>query len=148
MIAMNALPYNEDHYASMKKGAEYLLLCQDNGYGGLLCGGKNASGAFYEHCWTSDNSYAYQALKAAQQWARIKNDSSFATQCGMSAEAIIRGINDYLRATLVWHQKIDGNGRPDNGRQYDWINYAPQMLDLPADGVNEPAVGEWICRTF
>jgi hypothetical protein len=31
---------------------------------------------------------------------------------------------------------------------HDWINYAPQMLDLPAYGVNRNIVGDWIHKNL
>jgi parallel beta-helix repeat protein len=166
MIAFYKLGYNSSRYNSMKNGAQYLMACQkvENKRGnddGLLCGGKNASGQYHSWHWTHDNAYAYWALKAAEDWATIEDDISFASECANSSQRILDGINTYLYdpATGVWHIAIDENGNPlknphlpclydDTDAYPSWIQYAPQMLDLPVEGVNSSKVGEWIHNTF
>lgn len=160
MIALYKLGYIESRYAAMKKGAQYLMECQKvtNKGGnddGLICGGKNDTGIFSNLRWASDNSYGYQALKAAEKWALTKGDDTFAQTCALAAQSVIDGIDNYLYHAPVWHVAIDGSGNtrdnPDPakyGSLPNWISYAPQMLDLPANGVNAQAVGEWIRNTF
>ncbi|UCB56525.1 MAG: right-handed parallel beta-helix repeat-containing protein [Candidatus Omnitrophota bacterium] len=160
MIAFYKLGYREDRYDSMKKGAGYLISCQEleNKGGnddGLLGGGKDASGIYRFWRWASDNAYAYQALKAAQKWAMIKGDTDFSEVCDYAAKRIIEGIDEYLYIDDpessdfgVWHGKIDENGIPKDPGLHEWINYAPQMLDLPCRGVNSEEVGEWIHNTL
>jgi hypothetical protein len=163
ILALAKLGYRHDRYDAVKKGAEYLISCQDiaNIGGqdhGLLGGGKDALGQYYGWRWASDNSYAYWALKACEFWANIEDDSLFAGVCAEAAEKIITGINTYLfnPATGVWYIAIDGDGvsqgNPDLPAPYNnlpgWINYAPQMLDLPVNGVNLPSVGDWIKDSF
>lgn len=158
MIGFAKLGYQHDRYTSVKKGAQYLMDCQAMGGDGLLCGGKESGGNYSTWRWASDNSYAYWALKAAESWAVIDNDISFALECVQSAQDIINGINTllYNPITGVWHIVIDENGNslgnPDLLPPYDnlpsWINYAPQMLDLPVYGINSPAVGQWIKDNF
>ncbi len=166
MIAFYKIGYNHSRYNSMKSGAQYLIENQKvkNKGGiddGLLCGGKDANGQYHSWRWTHDNAYAYWALKAAESWAIIESDLPFASECNDSARKILSGINEtlYQKDIKVWHIAIDKNGTPlknphlgsclDNANVYpSWIQYAPQMLDLPAKGVNEKKVGEWIIKTF
>jgi hypothetical protein len=163
IIALYNLGYTPARYDAMRQGAQYLMTCQDTanigGFDhGLLGGGKDASGIYYTWRWASDNAYAYWAIKAAEFWATIENDAEFTAQCAESAENILEGINTYLYnpATSVWHIAIDGDGtsmdNPDlpapHSALASWINYAPQMLDVPAIGVNSPLVGDWIRDTF
>lgn len=159
MIALYKLGYDHHRYNAMKNGAKYLVECQkvENKGGnddGLICGGKDDNGQFLSWRWTHDNSYSYWALKAAEVWAIIENDMSFATECTNSAQKIIDGINTYLynSTTGAWYIAIDENGMSQWITNLDglasWIQYAPQMLDLPANGVNSITVGEWIHDTF
>ena len=153
MMAMAALGFRHNRYVSMKRAAEYLLECQkqENKQGiddGLICGGKNEYGVYHEWRWVSDNSYAYIALRAAEKWALLTGDILFARKCSIAAKRIINGIDTYLYNEPVWHQAIDSTGTPVNQFFYDWINYAPQMLDIPAHGVGNASIGEWIHSTF
>jgi hypothetical protein len=163
MMALGQLGYRADRYNAMKKAAEFLMACQDvNNIGGtdhgLLGGGKDASGAYSSWRWTSDNAYAYQAIRTARLWAEINEDNAFAESCAAAAEAIIQGIDNHLynQTTGVWHVAIDANGvsldnpdLPDGHKHHpNWISYSPQMLNLPVYGVNLPDVGEWIKDSF
>jgi hypothetical protein len=163
IIALYKLGYNHNRYASMKKGAQYLMECQKvTNIGGtdhgLLGGGKDSNGLYSSWRWTSDNSYAYWALKAAEHWAQMENENTFANDCSNSASKIITGIDTYLydSVTKVWRTAIDKNGtdlgNPDMDPSYknlsNWISYAPQMLDLSVKGVNTTAVGSWIKNSF
>ena len=159
MMALYKLDYYPNGYAAMKKGAQYLLDCQNvaNKGGnddGLLGAGKNPQGQFQSWRWTHDNAYAYWALKAAGLWAIRAGDTSLASTYAASAQRILQGINNYLYepSTGIWHIAIDANGNPqwfsDLANLPSWIQYAPQMLDLPATGVNSPRVGEWIHGAF
>jgi hypothetical protein len=155
MMALYQLGYDANHYNAMINGAHYLMNCQNvaNKGGsddGLLGGGKNEQGQYRSWRWTHDNAYAYWALKAAQGWANEKGDTSLAAQYALSAQQIITGINAYLYEpdTGVWHVAIDANHvlQWETGLAHlpSWIQYAPQMLDLPVYGVNSPRVGQWI----
>lgn len=152
MIALYKLGYNPKRWLPMKKAADYLISCQKQGGDGyLLGGGKDADGNYRSWRWTSDNSYSYQALKAAFAWAIINRDYSFAKDCVYAARRIIRGINSTLYIDNpndpdygVWYRVVDEYNHPQDASYHDWINYAPQMLDLPAYGVNHPRVGRWI----
>jgi hypothetical protein len=163
MMALGQLGYKENRYNAMKEGAEFLISCQDvSNIGGinhgLLGGGKDASGIYSSWRWTSDNSYAYQALKTAKLWAEMNGDSGFAANCAIKSGAIIEGIDNYLYNpdTGVWHVAIDADGVPldnpdlpaDYNHNPNWISYSPQMLNLPVYGVNLPGVGEWIKNAF
>ncbi|MFH1283622.1 MAG: hypothetical protein ABII27_08155 [bacterium] len=161
MIALFRLGYDPARYNSMKKGAEFLMECQNvvNKLGnddGLICAGKDSDGDFQTWRWVSDNSYSYQALKAAELWAKINGDAAFSEQCRKAAADIISGIDNYFYNPPVWHIAIDQNGTPqgnpdllpDNGNLPGWLSYTPQMLDLPAQGVNSLNVGEWIKTSF
>ena len=152
MIALFKLGYEEKYTKAMRKGAEYLLACQKNGGNGfLLGGGKDPSGSWRNWRWASDSSYAYQALKAAELWALVQGDYRFALFCSSACRRIVKGINQYLYIKDrkdpdygVWYRVVDENNRPVDPQHYDWINYAPQMLDLPCRGTGNPVVGEWI----
>jgi hypothetical protein len=160
MIAFFKLGYDSKRYAAMKKGAQFLMACQNpaNKGGaddGLLGGGKDANGNYANWRWASDNSFAYLALKAAQAWAVAYGDSKFAAQAQGSAAAVLNGINTFLYNSNptdddygVWKRAIDGSGAEMEPNFHEWINYAPQMLDLPATGVGSSLVGEWIHRKF
>ncbi len=156
MIAFYKLGYRVERYEAMKKGAQYLMACQNvnNKSGnddGLVAGGKDESGNYRAWRWASDNAYAYQALKAAQSWAINKGDTVFRDACAAASARIIQGINNYLYIDEpenpdygVWYKVIDQSGFPIEPQLHEWINYAPQMLDVPCIGVNTAAVSEWI----
>jgi hypothetical protein len=152
MIAFYKLGFAPKRYAAMKKAAGYLMSCQKNGGNGYLLGaGKDAQGNFRGWRWASDNSYAYQALKSAEVWAIMSGDFRFGLFFASSARKIIQGIdstlyikNPYDPDFGVWYRVVDEKNQPIDVSHHDWINYAPQMLDLPARGVNNKKVGEWI----
>ncbi|MFA5100218.1 MAG: hypothetical protein WC547_04985, partial [Candidatus Omnitrophota bacterium] len=156
MIAFYKLGFDQARYRSMKKAAMYLMSCQVNGgNGSLLGGGKDARGVYRTWRWASDNSYAYQALKAAETWAIMAWDARFALHCSRAGRKIIAGINKnlYIKDRNnpdfgVWYRVVDQDNLPVDPLFHDWINYAPQMLDLPCIGVNKPRVGEWIHRVL
>jgi len=156
MIALYHLGFQPQRYAAMKKAAGYLIACQKNGGDGYLLGaGKDDEGNFRSWRWTSDNSYAYQALKAAEIWAINSEDYKFALFCANAARKIIIGIDSilYIKNPAdpdcgVWYRVVDEKNEPVDIMYHDWINYAPQMMDLPAYGVNRNAVGEWIHKNL
>ncbi len=169
MMALHRLGYphdNESRYLAMQRGAEYLMACQDAAYkggvdDGLLGGGKNEDGQWNRWRWTHDNGYAYWALKATQDWAASKGDLAFVNRTAVSAGRILEGIDQHLAdpASPVWYIAVDENDvplknphlpcLPTTAPAYpSWIQYSPQMLDVPVSGVNLPAVGEWIYQTF
>jgi hypothetical protein len=156
MIALYKLGFDTERYTAMKKAAGYLMSCQaKGGNGSLLGGGKDSTGAYRTWRWASDNSYAYQALKAAETWAIMAHEARFALYCSRAAKRIVNGINKtlYIRDRDdpdfgVWRRVVDENDLPVDPLLHDWINYAPQMLDLPCRGVNNPRVGEWIHRVL
>jgi hypothetical protein len=169
MMALYRLGYprdKESRYLAMQHGAGFLMACQDvaNKGGaddGLLGGGKDANGQWNHWRWTHDNAYAYWALKAAQHWAAIKGEMVFANQAAASARRILEGIDRYLAdpASPVWYIAVDENDvplknphlpcLPSTAPAYpSWIQYSPQMLDVPAARVNSPNVSEWIYQTF
>jgi hypothetical protein len=152
MIAFYKLGFDQARYSAMKKAARYLMSCQANGGNGtLLGGGKDSKGVYRTWRWASDNAYAYQALKAAETWAIMTGDVRFALHCNQFSRKIIAGINKFLFIKDrdnpdfgVWYRVVDKDNIPVDPLSHDWINYAPQMLDLPCLGVNNPRVGEWI----
>ncbi|MDD5348367.1 MAG: hypothetical protein PHT59_07125, partial [Candidatus Omnitrophica bacterium] len=156
MIALYKLGFAGSRYGAMKRAAQYLMACQKKGGDGNLVGaGKDAEGVFRSWRWASDNSYAYQALKAAEVWALERRDWRFAVLCAHAARKVLAGINDtlYIKNPYdadfgVWYRVVDRENRPVEPAQHDWINYAPQMLNVPARGVNRPRVGKWIAGTF
>jgi hypothetical protein len=166
MIALYKLGYKQTRYTAMKKGAQFLMSCQNylNKGGiddGLICGGKNSSGQYESWRWTSDNAYSYWALKAAEYWAKeeatlgYQSELVFAGQCKAAAARVLAGINTVLRVTNVndpdygvWRVAVDGQHDPQLPSGKEWINYAPQMLDVPATGVGKALVGEWIHRNL
>jgi len=161
MMAFYKLGYNSSRYQAMKKGAEYLMECQKliNKGGnddGLICGGKGPDENYYTWRWSTDNSYGFQALKAAEAWAIAYGETSFANDCAQAAANIINGINIYLRDGNVWFLNIDQWGTPQANPDVPpayatyphWAKYAPQMLDLPVTGLNSSSVGQWIANTF
>ncbi|HTL71544.1 MAG TPA: hypothetical protein VL404_09675 [Candidatus Eisenbacteria bacterium] len=156
MIGLDKLGYDSSRYAAMKKGAQFLMACQDpankGGFDdGLLGGGKDSNGNFMSWRWASDNSFAYVALKAAKMWAVVYGDADFASQAESAASRVLNGINTSLYNGDpadddygVWKRAIDRFGAEQEPWFHEWINYAPQMLDLPALGVGNARVGEWI----
>lgn len=152
MMAMYMLGYRDDRYNSMKNAAQYLFLCQNHGYQQkLICGGKDENGNLSDWNWITDNSYAYWALLAARGWALVKGETSFAQECADAAADILYGINNYFKNSfdVWWWQVVDNWGNSfNNGDIIDWLNYTPRFLDLPASGVNNSALGEWIHTTF
>jgi hypothetical protein len=156
MIAFYKLGFDQARYPSMKKAARYLISCQANGGNRLLLGGgKDSKGQYRTWRWASDNAYAFQALKAAETWAIIAGDFRLALHYSKAAQGIITGINKILFISDrdnpdfgVWYRVVDQDDMPVDPLFHDWINYAPQMLDVPCRGVNNPRVGEWIHRTL
>ena len=155
MIALNKLGYQKSQYNAMVKAAEFLLRLQNpaNKTGqddGLIGGGFDDTGHYQTWRWTSDNAFAYQALKAAARWARTKGDAARQLRYDDAAVRLLDGINSVLRdsASAVWYVVVDAQDVPVPNRPHEWINYAPQMLDVPAEGVGDPAVGEWIHQTL
>ncbi len=156
MIAFYKLGFRPERYLSMKKGAGYLMSCQRKGGNGyLLGGGKDKDGQYRFWRWASDNSYAYQALKAAEVWALTQNDFRFSRSCSNAARKIIKGINEnlYIKNPFdpdygVWYRAVDDKNQPIDPQSHDWINYAPQMLNVPCLGANQPRVGKWISKKF
>lgn len=156
MIAFYKLGYNPARYEAMKKGAQFLMACQDpaNKQGaddGLLGGGKMDDGSFHTYRWASDNSFAYWAFEAAEQWARYNHDRELIRATLNAGRDLKRGINQYLYVRNpsdpdfgVWRRVIDQNGVAVDPGYHEWINYAPQMLDLPVRGVGIKRVGTWI----
>jgi hypothetical protein len=156
MIALNKLGYAPARYPAMKKAAIYLMFCQRKGGDASLLGaGKDPEGVYRSWRWASDNSYAYQALKAAELWALMQNDYRFAITCGSSSRKILKGIDNvlYIKNPYdpdygVWYRVVDGKSQPVDPQDHDWINYAPQMLNLPCRGVGHSRVGKWINSKF
>ncbi|MFA5117219.1 MAG: LamG-like jellyroll fold domain-containing protein [Candidatus Omnitrophota bacterium] len=166
MIAFYKLGYKQTRYTAMKKGAQFLMSCQNNlNKGGLddglICGGKNSSGQYESWRWTSDNAYAYWAFKAAEYWGKeqaalgYQSELTFAEQCKDASARVLAGINAVLRVTNVndpdygvWRVAVDGQHNPQFPSGKEWINYAPQMLDVPATGVGKTLVGEWIHKNL
>ena len=160
MIAFQKLGFAQGRYTSMKNGAIFLMSLQNpaNKGGsddGLISGGKDSNGNFVTWRWTSDNSFAYWALIAASQWASNAQDNAFAQTTRQAADKILKGINDYLYVSNpsdpdngVWRRVIDQNHNVIDPAFHEWINYAPQMLDLPARGVGSKKVGDWIHRVL
>ena len=160
MMALHALGYRSNRYTAMKRGAQFLMACQNpfNKAGtddGLIAGGKDALKNWQTWRWTSDNAFGYQALRAAESWAMAAGDAAFAGECRTAAERVLAGINAKLYVTSsgdpdagVWRRAVDRYDVPQEATRHEWINYAPQMLDVPAQGVGAAAVGEWIHRVL
>lgn len=153
MLALDRIGYNRSWYGAMVNGADFLLRLQDpaNKGGdddGLIGGGLDTSGAYQRWRWTSDNSYAYQALKAAERWARTRGEGARATRYASAGARILGGIDGRLKdaGSAVWRVAVDEHGA-STVSEHEWINYAPQMLDVPATGTG-PAVGSWIRATL
>jgi hypothetical protein len=152
MLALYKLDDYPDGYEAMKKGAQYLLEGQHDD--GLLGAGKNPQGIFQSWRWTHDNAYAYWGLRAAELWAARAGETSLASTYAASAQRILQGINTrlYKPGTGPWHIAVDADGIPqwfsNMPNLPSWIQYAPQMLDLPATGVNSTTIGGWIHGAF
>ncbi len=159
MLAFHKLGFNAADAArkdAMRHGAEFLLTTQDvaNKGGiddGLLGAGKSAGNVYEKWRWASDNSFGYLALRAAEKWAVLSGETANAERYHAAANQIIVGINSVLHITnpldpnyKLWHYAVDENHNPQTEKGRNWINYAPQMLDIPAMGVGDNAVGEWI----
>lgn len=149
MLAMNRLGYARSRYPSMVSAAEFLLTLQDPARkggvdDGLVAGGKDAQGNYQGWRWTSDNAYSYQALKTAERWANLRGDRQKATRYAVAGSRLLNGINTVLKdpSSPVWYAGVDEADAPLIAA-HEWINYAPQMLDVPAAGVG-PSVGTWI----
>ena len=154
MIAMNYLGYSRSRYPAMVSGAEFLLRLQDPAHktgqdDGLVGAGLDDQGRYQTWRWTSDNAFAYQALKSAARWARIKGDKGKEQRYLDAAARLLDGINAALKDpnSPVWYEAVDAQDHSTIS-QHEWINYAPQMVDVPANGVGDPAVGDWIHATL
>ena len=150
MMAFHKFGFEPSRYEAMIKGAEFLMQCAkvENKTGnddGLLGGGKDAHGDFSPVRWTSDNCFAYQALRAAEDWAMEQGDSEFADACNLAAARILKGIENHLYdpSSGVWFAAVDATGDPV-GEFSTWINYAPAMLDVPVQHAADASVGDWI----
>lgn len=148
MIALYKLGYHSDRWIAMQEGAKYLMLCQSEGSDGLLVGGKNSEGKFVTARWTHDNAYAYQALKAAAEWATQRGENDLSSRYEVAANNVLQGIDEklYDSNTDVWHRAIDENDIEIFLYRQDWINYAPAMLDVPARGIDigDTRIDKWI----
>jgi hypothetical protein len=154
MIALNKLGFQKGRYRAMVQAAEFLVRLQDpaNKTGqddGLIAAGLNDQGQYQTWRWTSDNAFGYQGLKAAARWARLMRDRTRQQRYEDAAARILDGINTVLKdpASPVWYAAVDAQGNSVSS-QHEWINYAPQMVDVPAEGVGDPAVGNWIHQTL
>jgi len=154
MIAMNKLGFQANRYKAMIKGADFLLTLADpaNKTGaddGLICGGLDANGNYQTWRWTSDNAFGYQALLAAARWAGIKGDLVRQQLYANAAARILDGTNLYLKDpnSAVWHVVVDANDVPIV-TPHEWINYAPEMLDMPTKQARKAAIGQWIHDTL
>ncbi|MBU1042877.1 MAG: immunoglobulin domain-containing protein [Candidatus Omnitrophica bacterium] len=166
MLGFYALGFDDADAArkeSMRLAAEFLITLQ--GADGLINGGlelyevSTGSGVYNYRTsdwrWTSDNAFSYQALRAAETWAVQSSDNVSAQRFHNAANAVLDGINTKLYVSDpsdpdygVWWGVIDGNDIPQFPQGHEWMSYAPQMLDLPATGVGQQIVGEWIHNKF
>ncbi|MBP9855027.1 MAG: hypothetical protein KBD53_09195 [Candidatus Omnitrophica bacterium] len=159
MMAFHKLGFNTANDArknAMKNGAEFLLKLQDvaNKGGiddGLLGAGKTAGNVYEKWRWASDNSFGFLALRAAEKWASLSGNFVDAQKYHDAANRIIIGVNKvlYISNPLdpnynVWRYAVNENHVNQTEKGRNWINYAPQMLDIPAIGVGDLAVGDWI----
>lgn len=152
LMAFGRLGYAAPRYETMKRGAQFLMSCQEVVHkggrdDGLICSGKDAEGNYHTWRWASDNAYAYQALKTARSWAIIKGEEEFSLKTAAAAERILEGVNTVLRAedASLWMRVVDQEGQPVEDTQYtDWISYAPLLLDLPVTEVDPMEIGAWI----
>ncbi len=153
LIAMNKLGFQRNSYNEMVSGAEFLLRLQDvaNKTGqddGLIGAGLDANRTYQTQRRTADNALAYQALKAAARWARLRKDGARQQRYDDAAALILDGINTVLKdpASAVWYAAVDAQGN-SIATQHDWTNYAPQLFDVPAQGIGT-TVGDWIYQTL
>ncbi len=156
VIGLYNAGFDSERYSAVKKAALYLISCQGRGGNGLLVGGgKDASGNYSAYRFSSDNAAAYQALKAAETWALTAGEIRNALYYSRAARRILEGIDGILYVADksdpdfgVWRRCVDGSDMPVEPGFHDWLNYCPQLFDVPARGVNEPVVGDWIYRTL
>ncbi|MDD5432832.1 MAG: terpene cyclase/mutase family protein [Candidatus Omnitrophica bacterium] len=151
VMAFDKLGFNAARYDSIKKASQFIIDCQNpiNKGGiddGLVGGGKEADGSYRSWRWTSDNAYAYQALKTAANWAQQSGDHADAANFNNAASRVLDGINNKLAASgNHWVRVVDSSGNVVSSEdRSDWISYAPLMLDLPVQGVNPSDAGDWI----
>jgi len=92
-------------------------------------------------------------LKSGGKLGDLQNGHGFSDHLRPSRGEIVQGINGYLYIAApadpdygVWRRAIDPSGATIDPQFHEWINYAPQMLDVPCNGVNTTAAGEWIHR--
>ncbi len=155
MMALHKLGYeaaSDARKQAMQKGAEWLLT--KAAYGSpqgdwLLIYDPGVPGRF----WTHDNAYAYWALVGAADWAGQSGDAAASARYAAAARGILAGIDAFLYDANAgaWRRYADleaGVPRGAGDGAYDWINYAPQMLDLPARGVGSAVVGQWMHATL
>lgn len=151
MIALYKLKHTQERYEAMINGAEFLLECKGvankgGNNDGLICGGKDESGNWRTWRWTSDNSWAYLALRYTYAWAIENKDYNLYKKYYKASWEIIYGIEKFLKDpnTPVWYQAIDENGNPQWIDSANWIQYAPAMLNIPVKEKNLGKIGEWI----
>ncbi|MCM8823817.1 MAG: GNAT family N-acetyltransferase [Candidatus Omnitrophica bacterium] len=160
IIALGELGFNKDRYLALKKGAEFILECQNpNNKGGrddgLVGGGKNFKGEYERWRWVSDNSFSYIALMVVSRWAELIGDLAFAQECENVAKRIIFGINNYFyikdksrKDYGLWYRIVDENDNPVDSDFHDWLNYAPLMLGIPVEGIKKDIAGKKIHYFF
>lgn len=151
MIALYKLGYNKTRYHAMENGSNYLMNCQNVTYkkgldDGLLGGGINESGGNESKRWIHDNSYAYWAFKACEDWAIRQKKWSVAEDCHESAQKIVEGINKYFydERKNIWYPAVEKDGNPIWNGKPQWIQYAPRMLDVPVEGLDSKEIGIWM----
>jgi hypothetical protein len=83
----------------------------------------------------------------------MQADFVAAGRASSAASRVLNGIDNvlYIADPLdpdygVWRRAIKRDGTLLDVGRYEWINYAPQMLDVPAKGVGSALVGDWIHR--
>jgi len=155
IIAYDKLGYDSSRYDSMKKGAQFILDCQDvsNKGGiddGLVCGGKDYLGNYHTWRWTSDNAFAYQALRTTAAWARVCGENNYAQTLDDAAGRILQGLGNNIDVSGDhWVRVVDADGNVVPSENYsDWISYAPAMLDVPSGSIDYADVGDWIHDTL
>lgn len=161
IVAISKFGYDPTLYEDIVLAADYLLSLQNiqNKTGnddGLICKGLASDGNYITDRWVLDNAWAYHAFVAAANWASNQNDIVKSIAYNTAAQNIIQGINSYMKNGDVWEAIIDANGNPkcnpDVPSQYcafpTWMDYAPQIFDLPVNGLNDISVGEYIEDEF